>query len=629
MSILSSLVKIAYDYIISDDSASKPATISSDSKTDNKPAQKTKNNTTNPNSSFRPKDETIGGIGDSLKIKSKQIKTKAKSIITEKSVVDKKIKSIHQKIKANKLLKGESAEDFYNKVLKGMNFKTFIYKSTNEQLKILDEIDASINRYIEIKKHGVSKNADAASIVSESAKNAMEAKQKGIISDSQELSSTEVGDAVEDLGKDFESLSKTDKLKRVELAGQKWFKEQEAKIDEEAEKYCKTEEEKIKYKKHAKQRLKYMARERQLQILETKPSDIAAKSVVMLQSEDMDYGIKTVLTTRNSKQEKINVADNIMSVEYVKDLLKSYYDRGETPPKEVLQAANQVLVAAKSYEGTQKFEREFYQFRLDCETNGIPDYMSQEQLTAMSTGIGTGISFNENMTTEQKVQCLHSWDEHQRNFSDYETVKNEYNNAIKQYIQEHPEAKEGIEELYTKYKMQYGKTPDEPSTPKASQAKENDTEENTNTNYQQTQIISDISDSPSTRNDKKENTIEVNNPVKATPEQLKKALLTMKYDDVRKQFKKNNDREFAEVIIHNSKLKGLWHNIIGTLKAQSPEDINNIIDGCSTEAFLFVLRNLDPVKAGHLYDLSKLNKCYNARKLGEKIIEESKRNEAA
>ena len=45
--------------------------------------------------------------------------------------------------------------------------------------------------------------------------------------------------------------------------------------------------------------------------------------------------------------------------------------------------------------------------------------------------------------------------------------------------------------------------------------------------------------------------------------------------------------------------------------------------------FLFVLRNISPDKAGRLYDLSKGDKCYAARKLGERIIEEGTQNEVA
>ena len=81
--------------------------------------------------------------------------------------------------------------------------------------------------------------------------------------------------------------------------------------------------------------------------------------------------------------------------------------------------------------------------------------------------------------------------------------------------------------------------------------------------------------------------------------------------------------------MHSPKLKGHKQNIVSYIKKLSPEDLSDITRGCSTDMFLFVLRNISPDKAGHLYDLSKNDKCYAARKLGEKIIEEGQKNEAA
>ena len=99
--------------------------------------------------------------------------------------------------------------------------------------------------------------------------------------------------------------------------------------------------------------------------------------------------------------------------------------------------------------------------------------------------------------------------------------------------------------------------------------------------------------------------------------------------DAKRKFPQNSDKDFVKAILHNPQLKGQAAYIVDDLKAYSPEDLYLVTKGCNTEMFCFVLRNISPEKAGKLYDLSESDKCYATRKLGEKIVEESKNNEAA
>ena len=42
------------------------------------------------------------------------------------------------------------------------------------------------------------------------------------------------------------------------------------------------------------------------------------------------------------------------------------------------------------------------------------------------------------------------------------------------------------------------------------------------------------------------------------------------------------------------------------------------------EMYLFILRNINPEKAGKLYDETRKDKGYAVRTLGEKVVEESR-----
>ncbi len=448
MSILD-LARRFYNYVAGDDSEAKAAT---KTKT---PAEQNTSAATKPakQNSVMPQQKLDAPV-DKVVTKSKVL-TKAEHTLE----ITKKMANITKRCKKLDI----SLDSVLKELGKKSFIKDFIHLSHAEKLNILNIIEQSLNDYEKNTKNEDIGDLDKEKAIAARVSVAMNAIKTGTITDAKELSSDKVGNINNELGHDYETLSEEEKNNRLDDVVSAKAKEiADAKYNKNL-KNCKSEKakENVLKEKAAFERL--LKRHMVIQFSEVHDENSAADAVKVLDAGDMDTGIDYVLNTKISdKAKRTEFADRKMTVEYVKNLLNSYYEKGQTPPKEVLEMANRIIVSAKSFAGVQQYDNDFYQFRLECEENGNPPYISDEQLTAMSTGIGLGITFNENLTVDEKACCINDWDEHANHFSDYCNVKSSYNEAVKQYLKEHPEAAQGVEKLETKLREKYGKVPDLP-----------------------------------------------------------------------------------------------------------------------------------------------------------------------
>lgn len=287
---------------------------------------------------------------------------------------------------------------------------------------------------------------------------------------------------------------------------------------------------------------------------------------------------------------------------------KRYFKSGDSITAKSYGECTEIVTQHMKKADLEKYEADAHKFKQEYYKNPKKySFITEEHLTQESVGIALGAALNNNMTASEKAAFLRTWNEHAKNFSDYDEVRGQFYAGLKQYLEKHPEAKQGIEDIKTKYQEQYG----EPLKIPYSAKKRYDNR---------------INEKKKEQNIQSKEAIKI---TKATPKQLEDALASMSFEDARKQFTKNTDKDFAEVVIHNPKLKCHKQRIVPYLKTLPAKDLYNITKGCNTEMYLFVLRNISPDKAGCLYDLSKGEKCYAARKLGENIIEESMKNAAA
>lgn len=590
----------AYNYVVGTDDSTKRAQSVSNHADSN--SSKSAKKSSNPNSVQNPEGKTVGTVGDTLEVKGKASKAPNKIYKTANKVSkpgneevknsqqsssdalkEAAIKKVKDKIKNKCILFGISYEEAESKILSQMEFSFEEFKSLSkdEQLAVLLSIDSALGLYIvNNNKKKVHSTADKAAVIGQTAKNIKDATELGGIKDVNEFSK-EVGDINKELdGKINDNTTEEEYAKILADSRKSFVYSLELKRKAEI-RQCNGNQERIdEVNRRYDARLRALERQRQTEFASAVGSEKAHMSVYLRSGKDFSDAHVVALSTYSGK-EQTRVADSFTH-DFEVNAKRRYYEAGDAISSEEYGKAVLYAAQLKSAEALQKFQSDAFEFRKKVESGEVDaPYMSDEDFTQETAAIGVGIVKNKNITDSEKKFLLSKWHNNITNFKDYEKV-------IKQAA---PEIKD-FDNSVTEILKVFGPEQFAKGSPAY-------------------KIVERVSGK------------------KATPQQIQQALTVMSYEQARHTFNKNSDRDFVEVILHDPKLKSHKQNIVGYIKTLSADDLSDITEGCSTEMFLFVLRNISPDKAGRLYDLSKGEKCYAARKLGEKIVEENKANEAA
>ena len=506
--------------------------------------------------------------------------------------------------------KYDISEDEFNTVILpelGYSKKEFDKLSSAKKMTVLNTISGATKLYI-VDKNKNNTKLDKAELLANAAADLQKATQEGGIKNAQEFDK-ETRFYIHKLHKELKTAGcDEEKINIIQNNRQELENNIKAQRDAELKK-CKTDEERALVNKKYDSRIEAFEGYLQSGILASdgKPEN-AYMSTYMRRGKDMAKGTERAITAFSCEM-RACAADSFTHERRVKQL-ENYANRGDSISADVYGESIQIQTSYMSKEGLKIFEKDAYEFKKEFYKNKSKySFITEEHLTKESVATAMGAALNNNLSASEKAEFLKIWEEHAQQFSDYESVKNGFEAALKQYLEKHPEAKQGIEDVKTKLQEKYRKIP---SAHKAEVKIPVQKQQNS-----KKQVLN------------KNSSKKTENQVKANAQQLERALLTSPYEKVREQYSQNSERDFAEVVLHNPKLKGHKQNIVSYIKRLSPKDLSNITRGCSTEMFLFVLRNISPDKAGRLYDLSKSDKCYASRKLGEKIIEEGRENAAA
>ena len=558
--------------------------------------------------SIIPQSNQSQTIGDIIVTRNEQDTNKA---TIKKDVSTKKITKNDVAAKNVSILKKAKSINVSEQEIKEMLIKRGITDdiarnlSIEEQYNILTDIEQSLDYYIELtKKNLIASDVDTANIIDENAESTTTARKNGVITNTKDVKKYQYAAKMKIiLGDDFNQLSTEEQVNRIEAARSVILQEYNADFNKEYEAASKTKKTRM---------LRHKAKldafvEKQMQMAYLSVTDDSAEESIRFRNGHDIADAKRVAIDMKINQSVIAAK---MKHSWDMKMLEYFHSRGEMPTSQEYQNGVTVSTSRMALEDITQYEVDADAFKKAYYNGEInASFLTEEYITATTVGVGMGATINNNLTVDEKVAFLKTWDEHAQQYDDYDKVKEIYNLTLKQYMDKHPSAKQGIDDIKTQYKSKYGKAPDIPKTFKKS---------NEYINIQRLEI----SQVEELRNNNDE-------PVqRATSQQIQQALTTMSYEQVRKQFIKNSDKDFAEAIIHNPKLKGHKLHIVGYIKTLSPQDLNNISKGCNTDMFLFILRNISPDKAGQLYDLSKSDKCYATRILGEKIIEEGQKNAA-
>lgn len=600
----------AYDYVVGNDNESKSAADNTSKTKKTTGSKSVKSGTVSQsnnavNSVHNPSGKkTVGIVGDVLekhndksvkdsnKTNSKTSKSKTLQMqsrvnfsaskkqckdMVNQNLVQKKIAQLKIKIQDKCEKFGISYKEANDTILSQMQFSIDEFESLTpeEQLSVLYSIDGALGLYIINQgKRKIDSTVDKASVIGQTARNIMLAREEGGVNDVDEFSE-EFGNINEEIkGKVKNDTTDEEYIEILEDSRKAFRASLELKRLAEIKK-CNGDKSKIEeVNNQYDARLRAFEAQRQIDFAAASGAKKAHLSIYLRSGNDYSDAHAVALSLYDGDNKTV-VAD-AFTHDFEMEARRRYYENGDAVSSEEYAKAVSYITQHMSSNALTKFQSDSADFRKKVENGEIKaPYMTKEDLLAESAAITKGIQNNNNLSDSAKQQML---EQSTKSSSKPESKKSEQKiiqSAISQSLT-HPEQSEN--NIFAD-------------------------------NIQAKKIVEEVGTK------------------KATPEQLERALYVMTYEQVKTQFTKNTDREIAEVVTHNPKLKGHLHNVISYIKPQSPENIHDIIYGCSTDVFLYVLRNISPDKAGHLYDLSKGEKCYAARKLGEQVIEESQNYE--
>lgn len=228
--------------------------------------------------------------------------------------------------------------------------------------------------------------------------------------------------------------------------------------------------------------------------------------------------------------------------------LQHYNEYGDPISAQVYGEATQIQTQFMSKEGLEKLEEDAYKFKQEFYKNPEKySFITEEHLTKESVATGMGAVLNKNLTPEQKAEFLKIWNEHAKEFSDYDDVRGQFYAELKQYMEKHPEAKQGIEDIKTKYQEKYVRRFEVPWA--AKKRYDNRIQEqksvnglSTNGNVQNTQ-----------QNQKENNNLTVNATTKDVAQAVKTGAITM-IDAIADYHEKAYDAIFEDPELFNRNL---------------------------------------------------------------------------
>ena len=489
----------------------------------------------------------------------------------------------------------------------GITKAQFDALSKNEQVEILNIVSAAIDKSIEQKKkYGISSNIKESEIIKSDAKNIYEAIKFGAIATVKELYD-EIGDVNKEIGKDFKNLSIAEQ--RAKLENYRTAKKQEFEEYLQAQLKNIPEEKRGEIEKKLRCKQKFVERGRFNDVLRTQSSETALNSIVLLSSNDIDYGAEIIMSTRINKAERTRTAD-MANFEFFEGLAKSFYSFDEPLEGNSVKNYTVTMTSNMSKNALSQYQEDYVEVRSKIE-NGEVDapYFSQEVLSNTSIGIGVGANLNVNMTTLEKADFLNKWENDAKQFNDYEYVLSQTNSTIEEYLEKYPERSYEIKAILNKKEelKSYSSIKDK-TVEKAFYKNSSATLQN----------ISSESSIPG-RNEKqvKENDTKkqiVTNPIlkniNANQIEIKKSLTKI---GVNESIKTYGIKNTINTILEDKSLNHLRPQLIPVIKSLDLNSLKEICKDSSDSTFVFICKivNNDLIE-----DLKKSRSslCYNAKK---------------
>lgn len=610
-----------------------------------KPPQQSEAYLSSPISVVNPTGKPIGKVGEQLIISGKEYVTGGKvakslspigltNIASEylenrklrKAEVDRRIAQIMQKCIANGIT---TKEEFEQKII-GKKFYENIFNKLvpiHIRAKMLDQIEKDLDAYIEFrKKHKINKNVDETQAFTEYRKITSDGENNGV----DMYNDKEIGDVIKELGGEkFLKLSDEQKVKAILEMDKMWRARSNEKLQKRLAE-CSTEEEKQKVREEEANKVRYYEQRRHWALAVTTNGNVAILNTQNLDARDMDRGFGMVLNVQKTQKAKTETANSVKFEKFT-NIVSAYHERGEYPPQDTLQSATGSLVREMGCAYAQQFESSFFNYRQGVQNGTIQNpVLTNEELTATSTGIGVGIASNVTMSSIEKADLLTTWDNHARKFDDYKTVKSEFKKAVDKYIQEHPEMKDKIEEVIKKVEENIAKKEKEEKASNENKPVDGKDANKAHSTGTKSQIVTAGNESAISSNEgvpessvqksmKAEQT-ELTVTVKPTDDEVEADLRKLTYDETKNKYRDVlSDKDLAKVIVSKN-LKQHIPQLKNTLRTMNIAEKIDLINKACPEMQIAVIRNSSATEGPKIAEFANLD--FDTRKMSRTIIKE-------
>ena len=481
----------------------------------------------------------------------------------------------------------------------GCSKEAFEQLPQKSKLMVLRSIQMTVKKYETLKTEGkINKDANIEELIISEATNTYQALSTGAFKSEEEYEAA-AKNFSEELGKEFDKRSKDARraeFKKLKVELRKEFEKQLQELENLPKEQRETAKQKL-FLRH-----KFIARKHFLEIAAERKSETAVDAMLLLHSEDLEYGAKTIISTRRNQEIKTKVAD-YANYSFTKELIQSNAENGEKVKAEILKGYTQTFMENKSadaafeYQADYTSDRKLYENALRKKQNGeslteeekaLLSYMETEYYTASAQGIGEGALNNINMTSDQKAEFISTWDNDAKQFSDYEevtaTVKDIINNNV-----EYKEVKEKLDEIAS-------------TTQRQSRVSENnqvdyDTEKDTSTEH----YYFTINQEPIIKNDteieiekvrdntksKKVNNAQANKFLSNANTNPIAIIQKIKNEGVEKAISKYGT-DAIQVILDTSALKYLRPKLTTAIRSFDLNTLFKLSESCSNTSFVFL-----------------------------------------
>lgn len=394
--------------------------------------------------------------------KSSKLNETNNTDFNNKTVTKKDVLQKHNEIEKLKEKYNITDEEFYEVILPkiGYSREQFLKLSPEKQMKELHYISGGTNLYI-YEKYKDDPNFDKAEILANAAADLKKAQEDGGIKNAKEFDKA-VKPYIEKINKDFANAKTEEEQINVLMENRQNF-ENDINVQREAAlKVCKTDAQRAMVNNKFNNRIEAFEGYIQTSFIAKNASPKKAfMSTYLRSSKNMVDGYNRAVKSFSCNN-RCTAAGSFTHTRRIQQL-EYYNNAGDPISAEVYGECTQIAIQYMKKEDIEQYESDAYNFKKEyCKNPKKYSFITEEHLTQETVGMGMGAVLNKNMTASEKAEFLKTWNEHAQQFSDYDEVRGQFYTKVKQYLESHPDAKQGIEDIKRQYQEKYGSNPNLP-----------------------------------------------------------------------------------------------------------------------------------------------------------------------